>query len=92
MAAPLSAAEGRVAAARTTLLHGHTRRVLSLAWNAAGTVLASGGADGTIRLWNVDATGQVCVRACVWWARLQWTWALIAVGFDCRAAQCAWAL
>ena len=51
--------EARVAAARVSLLVGHARRVTSLAWNATGSVLASGSADGTIRLWSMEPSGVV---------------------------------
>ena len=53
------AMESRLPSARVSYLLGHSRRVLCLAWNTAGTILASGSEDGTIRLWSVDAMGQV---------------------------------
>lgn len=34
-------------------LHGHRKPVLSLAFNAAGTMLASGSGDNTVRLWGM---------------------------------------
>lgn len=39
-------------------LYGHTDRVWTLAWNPAGTILASSGADKTIRLWIEKEPGR----------------------------------
>mmetsp|Transcript_39233 Transcript_39233/g.63719 ORF Transcript_39233/g.63719 Transcript_39233/m.63719 type:complete len:336 (+) Transcript_39233:119-1126(+) len=36
---------------------GHDQRVNSISWNCAGTTLASGSADSTIKLWQVDKSG-----------------------------------
>jgi WD40 repeat protein len=40
------------------VLHGHTGPVESIAFDPAGTTLASAGVDGTIRLWTVTGNGQ----------------------------------
>ncbi|MBY0395794.1 MAG: hypothetical protein K2X91_04895 [Thermoleophilia bacterium] len=42
-------------------LAGHTRRVLALAYSPDGSVLASGGSDGTLCLWEA-ATGALILR------------------------------
>lgn len=39
-------------------LSGHTDRVWTLAWNPSGTILASSGADKTIRLWTEKNSGE----------------------------------
>ena len=44
---------GEVPADAVTTLGGHTAEVFSCAWNPMHSVLASGSADGTARLWNV---------------------------------------
>lgn len=51
--------ETRLAAARLELLRGHSRKVTCLAWNRTGSMLASGSADGTIKLWHFDGAVQV---------------------------------
>jgi WD40 repeat protein len=40
------------------VLHGHTGPVESIAFDPAGTTLASASVDGTIRLWTVTGNGQ----------------------------------
>jgi len=37
------------------ILHGHTNRINSLAFNSEGTLLASASDDGTVRLWGVPS-------------------------------------
>lgn len=39
-------------------LTGHADRIWTLAWNPSGTILASSGADKSIRLWAKDATDK----------------------------------
>ena len=39
-------------------LYGHTRTVLSVAYSPDGKTLASGSADGTIKLWDVATDKQ----------------------------------
>ena len=36
-------------------MHGHTARIHTLTFSQESTVLVSGGADGTIRMWDVEA-------------------------------------
>ncbi len=47
---------------------GHTRKVLSVAFAPDGQVLASGGADKTVRLWDPYAPPRPRPRS--WWQRL----------------------
>jgi WD40 repeat protein len=42
----------------TAELKGHTRAVLAVAFCPDGRRLASGGADGTIKLWTVNGAGD----------------------------------
>src|SRR5262249_51349969 len=51
LSSPLSAQQPRAT------LHGHTEQVLCVAFSPDGKTLASGGADNTIRFWEV-ATGK----------------------------------
>ena len=38
-------------------LNGHSRPVMSVAWNNDGTKLASGSCDKTVRIWSVGSAG-----------------------------------
>ncbi len=53
-------------------LRGHTGRVLSVAFHPQGTILASGGTDRTIRLWDVT-TGH-CLQTL--YGHNSWVWAV----------------
>src|SRR5260370_31693469 len=48
---------GRLLAA----LQGHTRAVFGVALSADGRLLASGGLDGTGRLWGSSSGGSLCI-------------------------------
>ena len=37
---------------------GHKKKAHSVAWNCTGAKLASGSVDQTVRVWNIDATGN----------------------------------
>jgi WD40 repeat protein len=47
------------ASSSTALLmyHGHTNRIMSLAWSPDGKEIASGSADGTVQVWDAS-TGK----------------------------------
>lgn len=45
-------------------LHGHRKAVTCLAWSASGRKLASGGADDTVRTWNVEASASAKPERC----------------------------
>lgn len=80
--------EGRLAAARVDHLRGHMRKVTCLAWNKTGSTLASGSADGTVRLWHFEGAAQVR-RARVdhasggggeWTWCAPWVWSAVRLG------------
>ena len=48
---------------RTKVMRGHARGgIWSLAWSVESTVLVSGGADGTVRVWDVFTKPEVAVN------------------------------
>ncbi len=49
-----------------SLLTGHTSRVTSLGFPADGRFLASGSADGTVRLWDIETSKQMALLAGHW--------------------------
>jgi WD40 repeat protein len=40
-------------------LQGHSDNILAMAWNSSGTQLASGGFDGTLRIWDANSGENV---------------------------------
>ena len=40
-------------------LEGHSDRIMSVAFNTNGTILASGSFDNTIKLWNVETKTEI---------------------------------
>jgi WD40 repeat protein len=72
--------EGRIclieaATGTVRLLGEHAPGVLELAWQGKGSILASSGQDGTVRLWETRQEGaapQVLARAPGWPAGLAW--------------------
>ena len=51
----------RRAPATTISLLGHTRKIMSIAWNSDGRLLASASHDHTVRVWDVQSAKQVTV-------------------------------
>ena len=49
-----------------SLLTGHTGKVTSLGFPADGRFLASGSADGTVRLWDIETSKQTALLAGHW--------------------------
>jgi dipeptidyl aminopeptidase/acylaminoacyl peptidase len=51
-----------------TTLSGHTDKVLALSWSPQGSLLASSGADTTIRIWHVSSTpNSAPAGQTAWW-------------------------
>ena len=48
-----------VTGTRSSVLHGHTNSVVSLAFSLDGTLLVSGSEDDTIKLWDIQTGGVV---------------------------------
>jgi WD40 repeat protein len=64
-------------------LEGHEKSVLALAYSTDGRYLASGSADGSVRLWDADTGVEAAVEpgeAMVWSVRFNPKGHLLAVG------------
>ena len=71
-------------------LEAHKKKVLSVKWNASGSLLASGSLDQTVRLWHVDKHGAVRGGGGVnVWRRNLFVFLLFVCLFVCLVAR-AW--
>ena len=53
---------------------GHTKRVNSVAYSSDGKIIASGGADGTVRLWEIATGKQKVVLGRTGWIDFLFPW------------------
>lgn len=57
-----------------TTLTGHTKQVNSVAYSPDGNMIASGGADGTVRVWNVATGKQRAILNHTSWRNFLFPW------------------